>query len=133
MKISPITGLLLAAAMVSGCAGAPPAAPPGRNADLFAPDPILATDQVRDARAAIRLAVARCFSREREGSFQAELRRDQWFVWADFKGGSFSAEVDKRDGAVTDCQDIAPQSARQDTGQDFPVTFPSPRKPKPAP
>ena len=96
---------LLAAVIVSGCAGPREEPPPG-NADLSAPDPILATDQVKDARAAIHLAVARCFPRQPEASFQAELQRDHWFVWSDFKNAALSAEVGKSDGAVTDCRDI---------------------------
>lgn len=105
MKILDIMALLLAAAVVASCSGPAPLPPPG-NADLSAPEPILTTDQVKDARAAIHLAVMRCFPRQPEASFQAELQRDHWFVWADFKSAALSAEVAKSDGAVTDCRDI---------------------------
>ena len=101
-----MTALLLAATIVSGCAGSPPVPPPGLH-DLSAPDPILSTDQVKDARTAIHLGVARCFPLLPEASFQAELQKDQWFVWADFKSRSISVEVAKGDGRVTDCTDIA--------------------------
>ena len=94
--------LLMTAAMVAGCTGAARVPPP----DLSAPDAILATDQVTDARTAIHLGVARCFPREPELSFQAELQKDQWFVWADSENFSFSAEVAKSDGKVTNCRDI---------------------------
>ena len=80
--------------------------PPEKAAALSPPDPILATDQVKDARSAIHLGVTRCFPRQAESAFQAELQNDHWFVWADFKSGSFSADVAKSDGAVTDCRDI---------------------------
>ena len=106
MRSLNFTALLLAAAMVAGCTGPAPVAPPGMNPDLLAPDPILATDQVRDAKTAIHLGVARCFPGEAEVSFQAELQKDRWFVWADFKGRGLSAEVSKSDGAVTNCQII---------------------------
>ena len=105
MKILNFTLLLLAAALVSGCAGPAPAPPPG-NADLSAPDPILSTDRVADARTAIHLGVVRCFPREPEASFQAELERDRWFVWADFKSRALSAEVGKSDGTVMNCTDL---------------------------
>jgi len=105
VKILNFTTLLFAAAMVAGCAGPAPLPPPG-TADLSAPDPILSTDQVADARAAIRVGVARCFPGQPEASFQAELQRDHWFVWADFKARALSAEVAKSDGAVTNCTDL---------------------------
>ena len=106
MRILNFTALLFMATLVSGCAGPPPEPPPGPGKDLSAPDPILSTDQVADARAAIHLGVARCFPRLPEVSFQAELQKDQWFVWADLKSGSFSADVAKSDGTVTNCRDI---------------------------
>lgn len=105
MKGLNLSALLLAAALVAGCAGPAPVPPPG-NADLSAPDPILSTDRVADARTAIHLGVARCFPREPEASFQAELQRDRWFVWADFKSRALSADVTKSDGTVTNCTDL---------------------------
>ncbi|HXS05553.1 MAG TPA: hypothetical protein VN723_02090 [Rhizomicrobium sp.] len=99
--------LLLAASMVAGCAGPVREPPPlDAKAELSRPGAILATDQVRDATTAIHLGVARCFPRQSEASFQAELQDDHWFVWADTKPASFSAEVAKRDGAVTECTNL---------------------------
>ena len=106
MKILNLTIFLFAAADVSGCAGPAPEPPPRPSADLSAPEPILATDQVKDAGTAIHLALARCFPQLAEASFQAELQQDHWFVWADFKDASLSADVAKSDGAVTECRDI---------------------------
>ncbi|HEY2836819.1 MAG TPA: hypothetical protein VGI89_09635 [Rhizomicrobium sp.] len=106
VKILNVTALLLVVAIVSGCTGPANAPPPVPNAYLSPPDPILATDQVADARTAIHLGVARCFPRQPEASFQAELQRDRWFVWADFKNSALSAEVAKSDGTVTNCWDI---------------------------
>ena len=104
---SKAAALLMMAALVSGCAGDRDArVPPPKAADLSAPDAILSADQVRDAKAAIHLGVARCFPRLAESAFQAELQQDHWFVWADLPGASFSAEVAKSDGAVSDCHDI---------------------------
>jgi len=106
VKIWNFTPLLLAV-FVSGCSGDRDARlPASMQAELSAPDPILATDRVADARTAIHLGVARCFPGEPEASFQAELQKDQWFVWADFKSASRSADVGKNDGSVTDCRDI---------------------------
>jgi len=102
VRISNLTASLLLAAMVAGCAREVP--PP--RADPMAADPILATDRVRDARAAIELAVTHCFPLMPQSRFEAELMRDRWSVWADFPGLSLSAEVAKRDGAVTNCMDI---------------------------
>ncbi len=97
----------MTAALVSSCAGDRDArVPPAKAADLAVPNAILSTDQVRDAKAAIHLGVARCFPRLAESSFRAELQQDHWFVWADLPGASFSAEVAKSDGAVSDCRDI---------------------------
>ena len=106
MKILNLTIFVFAAAGVSSCAGPAPVPPPVPNADLSAPEPILATDQVADARTAIHLGVARCFPRQPEVSFKAELQKDHWFVWADFKDASLSADVAKSDGAVTNCTDL---------------------------
>lgn len=97
---------MLTAAAVCGCAGPAPLPPQLAHRELSAPGPILSTDRVGDAKTAIRLGVARCFPHEPEASFQAELQDDLWFVWADFKNASLSAEVAKSDGAVTDCTDL---------------------------
>ena len=94
---------LLAAAMVAGCAGPAPVPPEIANVGLSPPGTLVAGDQVRDAKTAIRLGVARCFPRQAESAFQAELVDDHWFVWADTKTASYSAEVAKSNGAVRDC------------------------------
>ena len=99
------TAVLVAAAMVAGCAGER-ASPPIPEANLSPADPILSTDQVADARTAIHLAVAHCFAKMPVSLFKAELVRDRWYVWADFKSSALSAEVAKSDGAVANCLDI---------------------------
>jgi hypothetical protein len=106
MKILDLTIFLFAAASISGCTGQARMLPRIPSGDLSAPEPILGTDQVKDAKTAIHLALARCFPKEPEALFQAELQKDHWFVWSDSNSGSFSADVAKNDGAVSGCQNI---------------------------